>query len=69
MSMDKAICRPRTYGLMFNDCMDGTSVTVRIYPQQKWSILDETELFVRLEYKNVTMRVKRSDFEKYWKKI
>lgn len=54
---------------MFNDCMDGTSVTVRLYPQQKWSIINETELFVRLEYKNITMRVKRSDFEKFWKKI
>ena len=67
--MDKEMCRPRTYSLMFDDYMDGTSIAVRIYPQQKWSILDENELFVRLEYKNITMRVKRSYFEKYWKKI
>ena len=63
------MCRPRTYSLMFNDCMDGTNITVKIYPQQKGSILAKDELFVKVAYKNIIMRVKRSDFEKFWQEI
>ncbi len=63
------MCRPRTYSLMFNDWKDGTNITVKIYPQQKWSILAKDELFVKVAYKNIIMRVKRSDFEKFWQEI
>ena len=39
----------------------------KFHPQQKWSVIDKDELFVKVKRENTIMRIRRSVYERYWK--
>lgn len=38
----------------------------KFHPQQKWSVIDKDELFVKVKRENTIMRIRRSVYERYW---
>ena len=61
------IVRPKSIVLMFT-CPDGACCSFRVYPQQKWKAEADGNM-VLLNYKNITMKIGKADFEKTFKVV
>lgn len=61
------IVRPKGSVLMFM-CPDGTSCSIGVYPQQKWKAEPYGNMVI-LDYKNITMKISKPDFEETFKVV
>ena len=59
--------RPNTVIMYFYgfDC----KAYVTCHPQSRWELVKDDGIKVTLKHKNVTIDLKRADFEKQWKKV
>ncbi len=49
-------------------CPDGTSCSIGVYPQQKWKAEPYGNMVI-LDYKNITMKISKPDFEETFKVV
>lgn len=61
------IVRPKGGVLMFM-CHDGACCSIGLYPQQKWKAEADGNM-VLLNYKNITMKISKADFEDTFKLV
>lgn len=61
------IVRPKGSVLMFM-CPDWAFCSIGVYPQQKWKAEADGNMFV-LNYKSITMKISKADFEETFKVV
>lgn len=61
------IVRPKGSVLMFM-CPDGACCSMGVYPQQKWKAEADGNM-VLLNYKNITIKISKADFEETFKEV
>ena len=61
------IVRPKCGVLMFM-CPDGVCCSMGVYPQQNWKAEADGNM-VLLNYKNITMKISKVDFEETFKEV
>lgn len=61
------IARPKGSVLMFM-CPDGAHCSIGVYPQQKWKAEADGNM-VLLNYKNITIKIGKADFEETFKVV
>ena len=61
------IVRPKGSVLMFM-CPDGACCSMGVYPQQKWKA-ENVGNMVLLNYKNVTIKISKADFQETFKGV